>query len=124
MRSDPHRRFAYGFTAEDANMTLWYCDRSQILLSSRFSFIKDYRFVLHFVLAVSFAELHQLGWDPTMSIVNGEFDSVQYNIPTTMRRSSWAVARAYEMRSTNPTAHASDLVAFIETGDKYNGDVV
>ena len=40
MCSDARRRFVIGFTIEDAIMTLWYCDRSQILLSNEFNFVQ------------------------------------------------------------------------------------
>lgn len=40
MRRDPSRRFTFGFTVEDASMKLWYCDRSQIVVSEPFDFIE------------------------------------------------------------------------------------
>ena len=40
MRFDPRRRFALGFTIENTDMTLWYCDRAQLIVSERFDFCK------------------------------------------------------------------------------------
>lgn len=39
MRADPRRRFVYAFTAEDAAMRLWYCDRLHVFVSEPFNFI-------------------------------------------------------------------------------------
>lgn len=39
MGQDPRRRFTYGFTVVDTSMSLWYCDRSQILASEPFNFV-------------------------------------------------------------------------------------
>ena len=39
LRRDPRRRFAYGFTIEDTQMRLWFCDRKQIVVSTAFNFV-------------------------------------------------------------------------------------
>ena len=33
MQADPRRRFVFGFTMENTNMRLWFCDRAQIVMS-------------------------------------------------------------------------------------------
>lgn len=40
MREDPCRDFAYGFTIEDTTMKMWYCDRSNIVISDEFDIHK------------------------------------------------------------------------------------
>lgn len=40
MRDDPRRRAAYGFTIENTTVRLWYCDRTQVLVSSPFDFFQ------------------------------------------------------------------------------------
>lgn len=40
IQRDARRRFTYGFAVEDNKMTLWYCDRRQIIASEPFDFIK------------------------------------------------------------------------------------
>ncbi len=39
MYQDPRRRFTYGYTIEDTSMKLWFCDRSQLLVSTPYDFI-------------------------------------------------------------------------------------
>ncbi len=39
LNKDPRRRFTYGFTIENTDMRLWYCDRSRIIVSESFNFI-------------------------------------------------------------------------------------
>ena len=39
MLDDPARRFAYGFSVEDTRMSLWYCDRTQFVMSHSFDFV-------------------------------------------------------------------------------------
>ncbi|KAJ3548962.1 hypothetical protein NM688_g5229 [Phlebia brevispora] len=92
MRNNPRCRFAFAFTAEDKNMKLWYCDRQQIVVSETFNFVKDYRTLLQFVLSISFAQQHQLGWDPTMSIVE-RGGHVQYDITVRSRDAKAMVFR-------------------------------
>ena len=36
---DPGRRFTFGFSAEDTRMSLWYCDRTQFIVSDSFDFV-------------------------------------------------------------------------------------
>lgn len=39
LREDPRRRFALAYTIEDAEMRLWFCNRSEMLVSTPFNFI-------------------------------------------------------------------------------------
>ncbi|KAJ3524187.1 hypothetical protein NM688_g8604 [Phlebia brevispora] len=80
MRTDPRRRFTFGFTIENTNMKLWFCDRSQILFTTPFNFISDREYLVHFCLAVAYAHPNQLGWDPTMVPTNqhGQYDITVY----------------------------------------------
>ena len=36
---DPTRRFTYGFSVEDKEMSLWYCDRAGFVASEPFNFV-------------------------------------------------------------------------------------
>lgn len=36
LRDDPARRFTYGVTLLNYTMRLWYCDRSEVVVSSAF----------------------------------------------------------------------------------------
>ncbi|KAJ3556307.1 hypothetical protein NM688_g2099 [Phlebia brevispora] len=98
MRNDPRRRFVYGFTAEDANMRLWYCDRTQIVFSTAFNFVHDFHTLAHFVLSISFAELCELGWDPTMSPVLSSTPT-QYDITVRSENGELTVYRTLELLS-------------------------
>ncbi|KAJ3559785.1 hypothetical protein NM688_g130 [Phlebia brevispora] len=80
VRRDPRRRFMYGFTAEDSTMRLWYWDRAQILASEPFDFTKDWRTLFQFLLSVMFAEHHQVGYDPTITVIKWDEDDVQCEI--------------------------------------------
>ncbi|KAJ3556687.1 hypothetical protein NM688_g1888 [Phlebia brevispora] len=106
MQKDPRRRFAFGFTAEDANIKLWYCDRSQIVVSDPFDFREDYHTLLRFILSLSFAELHQLGWDPTMQEIHVD-GHVQYDITV---RSAEAQIVVYRTLGLLSDSSARDLL--------------
>ncbi|THG98583.1 hypothetical protein EW026_g3618 [Hermanssonia centrifuga] len=77
MREDPRRRFTFGFTIEDTEMKLWYCDRSQTVASQPFNFITDHETLVHFFLSLAYASPVQLGWDPTIAIQEHD---LQYRI--------------------------------------------
>ncbi len=83
MQKDPRRRFAFAFTIENTDMTLWFCNRSQIVKSESFNFIlvglytlssgtlsheyiQEHKTLVHFFLSFIYAEPHQAGFDPTM----------------------------------------------------------
>lgn len=47
MQMDPCRRFVFAFTAEDATMRLWYCDRMHMLVTEPFDFINVSAIIIH-----------------------------------------------------------------------------
>ncbi|KAF7799154.1 hypothetical protein EIP86_010385 [Pleurotus ostreatoroseus] len=77
IRQDPRRRFVFGFTIENCDMKLWYCDRRNILASQPFNFVTGHLTLVHFFLSVLYAEPHQLGWDDTMKLLP---DGLNYDI--------------------------------------------
>ena len=40
MQEDARRRFVYGFTIENVSMRLWFCSRSEVLVTKDFNFMK------------------------------------------------------------------------------------
>ena len=38
MKDDVRRRFCFGFTIENVNMTLWFCSRSLLVATPSFDF--------------------------------------------------------------------------------------
>ncbi|KAJ3557297.1 hypothetical protein NM688_g1545 [Phlebia brevispora] len=96
MRRDPCRRFTFGFTVENTSMKLWFCDRTQLLCSTPFDFISDREYLVHFCLSIAYAEPHQLGWDPTVVLVN---DRRQYDITVFSDEGEARVYRTLELLS-------------------------
>ncbi|KAJ3555180.1 hypothetical protein NM688_g2718 [Phlebia brevispora] len=115
---DPRRRFVYAFTVEDATMRLWYCDRSQVVVSDPFNFVLDCRVLLHFVLAVSFAAVHQLGWDPTMVPLSID-GQTQYDI--TVRSEDGELVS--DIFNTQYQASRKYFISVKAHGDVFIGDV-
>lgn len=86
MHSDPRRRFLFAFTIENVNMRLWYCDRSQTVVSESFNFItaslpshpiarvspflQDHRPFVQFMLSIVYARQPELGLDPSMTLID------------------------------------------------------
>ncbi|KAF7790438.1 hypothetical protein EIP86_001393 [Pleurotus ostreatoroseus] len=68
MLEDPRRERVFGFTVENTQMRLWYCSRVDLLISTAFNFMTDYKSTIKFFLSVMFATKEQLGWDPTMRL--------------------------------------------------------
>ncbi|KAI0701179.1 hypothetical protein BC835DRAFT_1440239 [Cytidiella melzeri] len=66
MREDPCRRFVVGYTIENTDMRLWFCSRSDILVTEAFHFLNDHENLAHFFLSQMYAKPHELGYDPTM----------------------------------------------------------
>ncbi|PSS30941.1 hypothetical protein PHLCEN_2v2510 [Hermanssonia centrifuga] len=96
MREDPRRRFTFGFTIEDTEMKLWYCDRSQTVASQPFNFITDHETLIHFFLSLSYASPVQLGWDPTIAIQEHD---LQYRITVQSGDGTECVYRTLEVLS-------------------------
>ncbi|KAI0916700.1 hypothetical protein AcV5_003114 [Taiwanofungus camphoratus] len=78
MREDPRRRFTFGLTIEDTNTRLWFCSRAEIMVTQPFNFMTDHDTFTHF-LSFAYAEMHELGWDPTMRLVKDSKRTVQYD---------------------------------------------
>ncbi|KAF8577025.1 hypothetical protein K439DRAFT_1365733 [Ramaria rubella] len=66
MRSDPCRRFTFGFTVENTQMRIWFACRSGVFLTTAFNFILDHDKVIRFFIACAYATQADLGWDPTV----------------------------------------------------------
>ncbi len=97
MRHDARRRFIFGFTIENTNMRLWFCDRSQVVICKPFDFItvripnpsemdqftdtamKEHAYFTYFLLSVAMTEPYQLGYDPTMKLL-GDGENPRYEI--------------------------------------------
>lgn len=82
---DPRRRFAFGYTVEDTNLELWFCDRTQVLLCDPvdwltasalsirtptiLTIIQAHRSIVLIFASLLFAETHRLGWDSSVKAV-------------------------------------------------------
>ncbi|CCM03683.1 uncharacterized protein FIBRA_05827 [Fibroporia radiculosa] len=67
MREDPRRRFTFGLTIEDSETRLWYASRADVMVTEAFDFLKDYRSLVHLVLAFLSADFQDVGYDLTMA---------------------------------------------------------
>ncbi|KAI6111315.1 hypothetical protein F5141DRAFT_776336 [Pisolithus sp. B1] len=79
MYSDPCRRATFGITTEDAQMKFWFTCRAATLVSKPFDFFMEPEHLIYFCCCLAFANVHELGWDPTIRsvCVGGE---TQYDI--------------------------------------------
>ncbi|KIP07792.1 hypothetical protein PHLGIDRAFT_12972 [Phlebiopsis gigantea 11061_1 CR5-6] len=68
MREDARRRFVIGFSIDDYEMRIWYFSRSDAYVSEAFNFLTEHELFVDFVLRVSYAPYHQLGWDSSMTL--------------------------------------------------------
>ncbi|KAI0946809.1 hypothetical protein AcW1_010386 [Taiwanofungus camphoratus] len=66
MRNDPRRRFTIGLTIEDTDTRLWFCSRSETLVTKIFNLTTDHKTVVHIFLSLMYAASHEVGWDPTI----------------------------------------------------------
>ncbi|KAF9806331.1 hypothetical protein IEO21_08711 [Rhodonia placenta] len=69
MREDARRRFTYGLTIENKTMRMWFCSRTELLVSEPINFILQHHKVVHFFVAMMYAAEHEAGWDPTIQYV-------------------------------------------------------
>ncbi|KAF7790439.1 hypothetical protein EIP86_001394 [Pleurotus ostreatoroseus] len=67
LNHDARRRFTFAFTIENTSMRLWYGSRCQIIASEPFNFITNREPMIHFFLALTYADPCQLGWDMSMT---------------------------------------------------------
>ncbi|EED78862.1 predicted protein [Postia placenta Mad-698-R] len=80
MREDARRRFTYGLTIENRTMRMWFCSRTELLVSKPIDFMSEHHKVVHFFVAMMYAAEHEAGWDPTMQYVrkkNGKNDELE-----------------------------------------------
>ncbi|KAI0089527.1 hypothetical protein BDY19DRAFT_993119 [Irpex rosettiformis] len=89
MRETVYRRFMFGYTIEDTKMRLWFCNRSNIIVSDTFNFItsvvppsQNHETLVHFFLSIMFADRSKLGYDPTIAVSKRTKDqrTTKYNI--------------------------------------------
>ncbi|KAI0086803.1 hypothetical protein BDY19DRAFT_995547 [Irpex rosettiformis] len=82
MRETVYRRFIFGYTIENTQMRLWFCSRSNIIVSDTFNFITDHETLVHFFLSIMFAPRSRLGYDPTIGIAKRTKDqkTTKYSI--------------------------------------------
>ncbi|GJE95867.1 fungal protein kinase domain-containing protein [Phanerochaete sordida] len=75
MREDPRRRFVHGFTIEDNEMRLWFCSRSNAIVSKPFDFMKDRHSTVLFILSITYGSPTELGFDESIRrLPDGQFD--------------------------------------------------
>ncbi|KAF7795938.1 hypothetical protein EIP86_007105 [Pleurotus ostreatoroseus] len=67
MAADPRRRFVYAFSIENTDMRIWFCDRSQMIVSQPYNFILNHLPLVHFFLSIANAQDVHLGLDPTIT---------------------------------------------------------
>ncbi|KAF9819009.1 hypothetical protein IEO21_02423 [Rhodonia placenta] len=80
MREDARRRFTYGLTIENRTMRMWFGSRTELLVSKPIDFMSEHHKVVHFFVAMMYADEHEVGWDPTMRYVrkkNGKNDELE-----------------------------------------------
>ncbi|KAF9804677.1 hypothetical protein IEO21_09291 [Rhodonia placenta] len=75
MRQDARHRFVYGMTIENETMRLWFSSRADTLMSQEINWRTDHETVVHFLLAMLYAEEAEVGWDPTIKYIvqDGKF---------------------------------------------------
>ncbi|KAJ3529563.1 hypothetical protein NM688_g7837 [Phlebia brevispora] len=91
---DPRRRFVFGFTIEDTAMRLWFCDRTQLIVSTYVNFITEHKIVVHTFLSLIYAEPHHLGWDSTIKLIEDVNKDLQYDFTVERGDGSTAVFRS------------------------------
>ncbi|KIM76965.1 hypothetical protein PILCRDRAFT_52102, partial [Piloderma croceum F 1598] len=67
LRSDPCRRFTFGFTVENVNMRMWFAGRSAVFVTTPFNFMTEHELLISFVLSFVYTKPEELGWDPTIT---------------------------------------------------------
>ncbi|KAI0085288.1 hypothetical protein BDY19DRAFT_909100 [Irpex rosettiformis] len=85
MRETVYRRFIFGYTIEDTDMRLWFCSRSDLVVSEKFDFITDHKTLIHFFLSIMFSPMTKLGYDPSISPAERTRDqrTTKYSIKVT-----------------------------------------
>ncbi|KAL5532038.1 hypothetical protein ACEPAF_5602 [Sanghuangporus sanghuang] len=80
MTLDPCKRFTFGITIENTNMRLWFCSRAIMVVSEAFNFITQPEILVHVFLSLAFASKPELGWDPTIRVVDPDAQKRVYLI--------------------------------------------
>ncbi|THG92913.1 hypothetical protein EW026_g8162 [Hermanssonia centrifuga] len=100
MANDPRRRFTFGWTIENTEMRLWHCNRSKRLVTCAFNFVEEHKYLVHFFLSLICADPYEIGWDPTMVIVDAKKGKeVQYDITVRSEDGEHRVYRTLKMLS-------------------------
>ncbi|PVF91349.1 hypothetical protein CPB86DRAFT_353309 [Serendipita vermifera] len=66
LRSDPRCRYISGLTIEDTKTRLWHADRSGVVASKRFNFMKEPEKLIQIFLALATSTEVEVGLDPTI----------------------------------------------------------
>ncbi|KAL5485717.1 hypothetical protein ACEPAI_6758 [Sanghuangporus weigelae] len=80
MTLDLCKRFTFGITIEDTNMRLWFSSRAVMAVSEPFNFITQPELLIHVFLSLAFASKTELGWDPTIRVVDPDASKRVYQI--------------------------------------------
>ncbi|THG93527.1 hypothetical protein EW026_g7730 [Hermanssonia centrifuga] len=100
MANDPRRRFTFGWTIENTEMRLWHCNRSKRIVTYPFNFVQDHTSLAHFFLSLIYGDQTEIGWDPTMAIVDiGGGKEPQYDITVRSDSEKERVYRTVKMIS-------------------------
>ncbi|KAF8870635.1 hypothetical protein CPB85DRAFT_1569553 [Mucidula mucida] len=78
LHNDPARRFVIVFTIEGVEMRFWYFSRSHIAVSEAFDYHKNPKYFIRFVIFMTFADVIDLGYDPTVTRIRDENADIQY----------------------------------------------
>ncbi|KAI6004886.1 hypothetical protein EDD15DRAFT_2137614, partial [Pisolithus albus] len=60
---------AFGVTVENMKMRFWFTCRAIMLMSEPINFITESEHLIYFFCSLSFANEHELRWDPTIQSV-------------------------------------------------------
>ncbi|EFI26968.1 hypothetical protein CC1G_15103 [Coprinopsis cinerea okayama7 len=77
---DPRRRFSYGVTVEDRNVSLWYFSRSLTIRSEPFDVQQHSDILAHVFVSFFCSSYEQLGFDPLVTLLHGGTGYV-YELP-------------------------------------------
>ncbi|KAG2008963.1 other/FunK1 protein kinase [Coprinopsis cinerea AmutBmut pab1-1] len=80
MNEDARRRFCFGVTCERSEVTLWRFARSIVVKSTPFDMTEQPDLLLHLFVALFTAPLHQLGYDPLVTLLPDR--NYVYQIPS------------------------------------------
>lgn len=114
MRDNPQRRHTYGITMVNFQTRFWYRNRSEVVVSPEFHFMKvrsrchtateqcltkrsqEYKNIIRWVVSLAFGKAHELGYDTSMRAVSGTTRG-QYDIVVRDEHGKERVFRAYKL---------------------------